>query len=132
AKVNMTCYRDRFWHGGAPCYRDASRWSTSCECRNLRSTLPFSLERGVRHRVRLALSGFQAAGTQGLDRLEMGVSEYNRRAKVYRLTRDGKKQLSKEHSEWNEFVRAVGRVMAPVRNVFSTCCLRADERKTAT
>jgi PadR family transcriptional regulator PadR len=41
------------------------------------------------------------------------ISDHNRRAKVYRLTPDGKKQLSKEHSKWNEFVSAVARVMGP-------------------
>jgi len=39
-------------------------------------------------------------------------SEQNRRAKYYRLTPAGRKQLVDERSRWAEFVRAVGRVMA--------------------
>ena len=39
------------------------------------------------------------------------TSEHNRRAKTYRLTATGRKQLRAEHSRWAEFVRAVGRVM---------------------
>jgi transcriptional regulator len=41
------------------------------------------------------------------------MSEQNRRAKVYTLTKMGKKQLEREHSKWAEFVKAVGRVMGP-------------------
>ena len=42
------------------------------------------------------------------------TSEHNRRAKVYRLTPAGRKQLLKEHSKWADFVSAIGRVMGPV------------------
>lgn len=41
------------------------------------------------------------------------TSELNRRAKVYRLTSEGRKQLRREHSQWAEFVDAVARVMGP-------------------
>jgi len=39
------------------------------------------------------------------------TSEHNRRAKYYKLTAAGRKQLSREHSEWSDFVSAVARVM---------------------
>jgi PadR family transcriptional regulator PadR len=39
------------------------------------------------------------------------MSEHNRRAKYYRLTNAGKKQLQREHSEWREFASAIARVM---------------------
>ncbi|MGA2148299.1 MAG: PadR family transcriptional regulator [Bryobacteraceae bacterium] len=39
------------------------------------------------------------------------TSEHNRRAKYYRLTRTGRKQLTREHSKWAEFVDAITRVM---------------------
>jgi transcriptional regulator len=42
------------------------------------------------------------------------TSEHNRRAKYYRLTAEGKKQLREQHSQWKEFVSAVGRVMGPL------------------
>lgn len=41
------------------------------------------------------------------------VSEYNRRAKFYRLTPAGRKQLGEEHSKWAQFARAVGLIMGP-------------------
>jgi transcriptional regulator len=41
------------------------------------------------------------------------TSESNRRAKFYRLTAAGRKQLVQEHSKWADFVDAVGRVMGP-------------------
>ena len=42
-----------------------------------------------------------------------GDSENNRRAKYYRLTAAGRKQLIREHSKWAEFVNAVSLVMGP-------------------
>ena len=42
------------------------------------------------------------------------TSEHNRRVKFYRLTPAGRKQLHLEHSQWADFVSAVGRVMGPV------------------
>ena len=39
------------------------------------------------------------------------VSEHNRRAKFYRMTATGRKQLAQEHSKWSAFVEAVGRIM---------------------
>ena len=41
------------------------------------------------------------------------VSEHNRRAKVYRLTAEGRKRLREEKSEWAKFVNAVGMIMNP-------------------
>ena len=38
---------------------------------------------------------------------EWGTSENNRRAKYYRLTAAGKKQLERETSSWEEFAEAV-------------------------
>ena len=45
---------------------------------------------------------------------EWGVSQANQRAKFYRLTREGKKQLLREESRWTQLVNAIGRVMRPV------------------
>ncbi len=42
------------------------------------------------------------------------ISESNRRAKVYRLTEAGRKQLRREHSKWAEFASAVALVMGPL------------------
>jgi PadR family transcriptional regulator PadR len=42
-----------------------------------------------------------------------GTSENNRKAKYYRLTPEGKKQLAAQNSRWEEIVRAIGRIMNP-------------------
>ena len=42
-----------------------------------------------------------------------GVSENNRRAKFYRLTAKGRKQLAVETSKWEKLARAIARVLKP-------------------
>jgi PadR family transcriptional regulator PadR len=42
-----------------------------------------------------------------------GQTEANQRAKFYRLTPEGKKQLLREESRWTELVNAISRVMRP-------------------
>jgi PadR family transcriptional regulator PadR len=42
---------------------------------------------------------------------EWGTSENNRRAKYYRLTENGHKQLAAESAHWNRMTAAVARVM---------------------
>ena len=44
-----------------------------------------------------------------------GPSENNRKARFYRLTAAGRKQLTRQTSRWDELVRAVNRVLKPVR-----------------
>ncbi|HEX5412702.1 MAG TPA: PadR family transcriptional regulator [Terriglobia bacterium] len=44
---------------------------------------------------------------------EWGVSENNQRAKYYRLTAAGRRQLAAETSRWERFVRAVTSVISP-------------------
>ena len=45
---------------------------------------------------------------------EWGQSESNRRAKFYRLSKAGKKQLGIETDAWQKMVEAIQRVMSPV------------------
>ena len=40
-----------------------------------------------------------------------GASENNRKAKFYRLTAEGRKQLLRETSRWRQMIRAIGLVM---------------------
>lgn len=42
-----------------------------------------------------------------------GTSENNRKARYYRLTPAGKKQLADQSSRWDQLVRAIGRIMKP-------------------
>jgi PadR family transcriptional regulator PadR len=44
---------------------------------------------------------------------EWKASETNRRAKYYRLTAAGRRQLTAERSKWNLLVRTIGRIMRP-------------------
>ena len=44
---------------------------------------------------------------------EWGVSENNRKAKYYKLTLAGRKQLVKEAKEWNQTTAIVARFLAP-------------------
>ncbi|HEY8413761.1 MAG TPA: PadR family transcriptional regulator [Pyrinomonadaceae bacterium] len=44
---------------------------------------------------------------------EWGVSENNRKAKYYKLTRAGRKQLAQEEKEWNQTTAIVARFFAP-------------------
>ena len=42
-----------------------------------------------------------------------GTSENNRRARYYRLTPAGRKQLEAQTNRWDEIVRAVNRILRP-------------------
>jgi len=43
-----------------------------------------------------------------------GTSENNRKAKYYRLTPEGKKQLVAQTARWKQVVRAISRIMKPI------------------
>jgi transcriptional regulator len=42
-----------------------------------------------------------------------GTSENNRRARFYKLTAAGRKQLLAQSTRWDQLVRAIGRIMKP-------------------
>ena len=44
---------------------------------------------------------------------EWGVSDNNRRAKYYRLTRGGRKQLAKQAQEWERATAILARFLSP-------------------
>ena len=50
---------------------------------------------------------------QGLINASWETSDKGKRAKYYRLTATGKKRLVAEHSKWDQFSRAMGRVLNP-------------------
>jgi PadR family transcriptional regulator len=50
---------------------------------------------------------------QGWIESEWKITENKQRAKYYRLTRAGRKQLASEQSRWKRLVQAVTRVMRP-------------------
>ena len=43
-----------------------------------------------------------------------GTSENNRKAKYYRLTPEGRKQLAAQTSRWDQVVRAISRILHPI------------------
>jgi PadR family transcriptional regulator len=51
---------------------------------------------------------------KGLITGEWEISSTNRRARFYRLTPEGKKQLDLERSKWEQMAAAITRVMQPV------------------
>jgi PadR family transcriptional regulator, regulatory protein PadR len=50
---------------------------------------------------------------RGLLSAEWGASENNRRAKFYRLTPAGRKQLAEEKAHWNRMTSAIARILEP-------------------
>jgi PadR family transcriptional regulator len=42
-----------------------------------------------------------------------GTSENNRKARYYRLTRTGRKQLAEQTSRWDQLVRAINQILRP-------------------
>jgi transcriptional regulator len=42
-----------------------------------------------------------------------GVSDSNRKARFYTLTRGGRKQLARETNRWRQMAAAIGRVLGP-------------------
>jgi PadR family transcriptional regulator PadR len=54
---------------------------------------------------------------QGWLSAEWGFSPHNQRAKFYKLTAAGKKQLAAEQSKWDLLVKAIAGVMKPTEEV---------------
>ena len=52
---------------------------------------------------------------RGLVASEWKTTDKNQRAKFYRLTAAGRKQLAREQSQWSEMVSAVAALMRPRR-----------------
>jgi PadR family transcriptional regulator PadR len=79
----------------------------------------YDVSRTIRQRSDGALGLEDAALYQALHRLEAkrwieaewGLSENNRRAKFYRLTEEGRRQLQAELSSWRTYVSAVSKVL---------------------
>lgn len=53
---------------------------------------------------------------QGWVKSEWDVTETNQRAKFYKLTAAGKKQLLWERDRWEQLVAAIGSVLNPVKS----------------
>ena len=53
---------------------------------------------------------------QGWVKAEWDITETNQRAKFYRLTPAGKKQLLRERDRWEQLVAAIGSVLNPAKS----------------
>ena len=53
---------------------------------------------------------------RGWIKAEWGASENNRKAKYYRLSATGKRQLQEQESSWGQFSRAVTKVLRTAGN----------------
>ncbi len=79
----------------------------------------YDVSRSIRQRSEGVLGLEDAALYQALHRLERrgwiesewGVSENNRKAKFYRLTGEGRRQLQIEMTTWQRYVTAVAKVL---------------------
>ena len=82
----------------------------------------FAVSRSIRARSGGELELQDAALYQALHRMERagwvesewGVSDKGRRAKFYRLTAAGKKQLEQEVGFWHRYAAAVFKVLEPI------------------
>ena len=80
-------------------------------------TIAYTIERGSEDVLEVEHGSLYPA----LHRLEdrawiasfWGTSENNRKARYYRLTPSGRKQLAAQTSRWDELVRAINRVLRP-------------------
>jgi transcriptional regulator len=81
----------------------------------------YGISQLIRQRTDGALAVEDAALYQGLHRLERkgwvtsewGVSDSNRRAKFYQITRDGRKRLQTDVAELRRYVDALFKVLQP-------------------
>ena len=55
----------------------------------------------------------QRLESKGWIEAEWGTSANNRRARFYKLTRTGRKQLTQETGQWRKLAAAIGRVLGP-------------------
>jgi transcriptional regulator len=53
--------------------------------------------------------------SKGLVEAEWGLSENNRKAKFYRLTAEGRRQLRQETETWERYAAAVGKMLSAKR-----------------
>jgi transcriptional regulator len=80
-------------------------------------TIAYAIERGSEDVLQVEHGSLYPA----LHRLEdrgwiasfWGTSENNRKARYYRLTPTGRKQLTAQSARWEQLVRAIGRILKP-------------------
>jgi PadR family transcriptional regulator PadR len=80
-------------------------------------TIAHAIERGSDHVLQVEHGSLYPAlhrlEDRGLIASFWGTSENNRKAKYYRLTPAGRKQLAVETTRFEQLVRAIGRILKP-------------------
>ena len=84
----------------------------------------YTIARLIERRSRAFLQVEQGSLYPALNRLEdrgwvdsyWATSENNRRARYYRLTPKGRRQLEQEAAQWRQLVHAIGLVMQPIED----------------
>jgi PadR family transcriptional regulator, regulatory protein PadR len=80
-------------------------------------TIAHAIERGSNEVLQVEHGSLYPAlhrlKNRGLIAAFWGTSENNRKARYYRLTPEGKRQLAAQTSRWEEVVRAIGRILNP-------------------
>jgi transcriptional regulator len=57
--------------------------------------------------------GLQRLEARGWIRAEWGISDNNRKARFYELTKAGRKQLTAQTKQWRRMASAIGRILGP-------------------
>ncbi|HEX4566211.1 MAG TPA: PadR family transcriptional regulator [Vicinamibacterales bacterium] len=84
----------------------------------------YTIAKSIEQRSEAFLQVEQGSLYPALNRLEdrgwidsyWAVSENNRRARYYTLTRKGRRQLQQEAAQWGQIVRAIALVMEPIED----------------
>ena len=80
-------------------------------------TIAHAIERGSDHILQVEHGSLYPAlhrlEERGLVASFWGTSENNRKAKYYRLTTTGRKQLATETNRWEQLVKAIGQILRP-------------------
>ena len=80
-------------------------------------TIAHAIEHGSDHVLQVEHGSLYPAlyrlEDRGLISAYWGISANNRKAKFYRLTAAGRKQLVVEETRWDVLVRAIGRILKP-------------------
>jgi transcriptional regulator len=80
-------------------------------------TIAHAIERGSDHVLQVEHGSLYPAlhrlEERGLVASFWGTSDNNRKAKYYRLTAAGRRQLAVETSRWDQLASAIGRILRP-------------------
>ena len=80
-------------------------------------TIAYAIERGSEDVLQVEHGslylGLRRLENRGWITSNWGISENNRKARYYRLTPVGRKQLLAQTRRWDQIVRAIGRILNP-------------------